>query len=85
MHDETQSVPGSVAVSTISQEENSSTPTLSVVTSEADLEINTDSDIAEIPVPFSDIPTTNAGIEFDLPIFSGYINVINQFWDLIRS
>ncbi|XP_048524849.1 nuclear hormone receptor FTZ-F1 isoform X3 [Dendroctonus ponderosae] len=61
MHDETQSVPGSVAVSTIPPEDNSSTPTLSVVTSEADLEINADNEIAEMPVPFSEIPTTNAG------------------------
>lgn len=67
MHDETQSVPGSVAVSTIPQEDNSSTPTLSVVTSEADLEINADNEIAELPVPFSEIPTTNAGNAFDLP------------------
>lgn len=63
MHDETQSVPGSVAVSTIAQEENSSTPTLSVVTSEAELEINTDSEIVEMPVPFSEIPTNNTGTQ----------------------
>ncbi|XP_066151310.1 nuclear hormone receptor FTZ-F1 isoform X2 [Euwallacea fornicatus] len=62
MHDETQSVPGSVAVSTVPQEEeNSSIQTLSVVTSEADLELTADNEISEIPVPFSVIPTTNAG------------------------
>jgi len=61
MHDETQSVPSSVAVSSLPTEENSSTPTLSVVTSEPDLELNADNDIAEIPVPFSLIPTNNAG------------------------
>ncbi|KAL1517669.1 hypothetical protein ABEB36_001404 [Hypothenemus hampei] len=64
MHDETQSVPGSVAISTVLQEqENSSTPTLSVVTSDPDLELNPDNDIAEIPVPFNDIPTTNTGTQ----------------------
>ncbi|KAF7273478.1 hypothetical protein GWI33_013822 [Rhynchophorus ferrugineus] len=61
MHDETQSVPSSVAVSTIAQEENSSTPSLSVVTTDVDLEINTDNETVEIPVPFSEIATTNAG------------------------
>ncbi|XP_076264424.1 ftz transcription factor 1 isoform X2 [Rhynchophorus ferrugineus] len=63
MHDETQSVPSSVAVSTIAQEENSSTPSLSVVTTDVDLEINTDNETVEIPVPFSEIATTNAGTQ----------------------
>lgn len=63
MHDETQSVPSSVAVSTIAQEENSSTPSLSVVTSDVDLDINTDNETVEIPVPFSEIATTNAGTQ----------------------
>ena len=74
MHDETQSVPSSVAVST---EENSYTPTLSVVTSEVELEINTDNEAVEMPVPFSEIPTTNSGTNIAYS-FAGY-TLKNQF------
>lgn len=54
MHEEatSMSVPGSVAAST-TQNENGTTPTVSVVTAEVELNVTVDNDNVDLQVPFS--------------------------------